>query len=151
MEGWSTMIYKVFGEKIREYRKIKGLTTLELAEQLNISSGLLNNIENGKSDSFQLELLNKMVQVLAIPLKEVPIFYDYNGELTIVQNDDYLSIKSNLSNMKDKKSFQSFLEVFIKMYIEFLPMVKDEEEFNKLMLKQIRLNIETSFKVKQIK
>lgn len=151
MEGWSTMIYKVFGEKIREYRKIKDLTTLELAEQLNISSGLLNNIENGKSDSFQLELLNKIVQVLDIPLKEAPIFYDYNGELTVVQNDDYLSIKSNLSNMKDKESFQNFLEEFIKMYIEFLPRVKDEKEFNKLMLNQIKLNIETCFKVKQIK
>lgn len=145
------MIYKVFGEKVREYRKKKDLTTLELSEQLNISSGLLNNIENGKSDSFQLELLNKMVQVLNIPLNEVPIFYDYNGELTIVQNDDYLSIKSNLSNMKDKESFQNFLEEFINMYMEFLPMVKDEEEFNDLMINQIKLNIETCFKVKQIK
>lgn len=151
MEGWLSMIYKVFGEKIRTYRKIKDLTTLELSEQLNISSGLLNNIENGKSDSFQLELLNKMVQVLAIPLREVPIFYDYNVELTVVQNDDYLSIKANLSNIKDKESFQSFLEEFIKMYMEFLPMVKDEEEFNRLMLNQIKLNIETCFKVKQIK
>lgn len=145
------MIYKVFGEKVKDYRKKKDLTTLELAEKLNISSGLLNNIENGKSDSFQLELLNKMVQVLNIPLNEVPIFYDYNGELTIVQNDDYLSIKSNLGNMKDKESFQNFLEEFIKMYIEFLPRVKDEKEFNKLMLNQIKLNIETCFKVKQIK
>jgi len=145
------MICKVFGEKVREYRKKKDLTTLELSDQLNISSGLLNNIENGKSDSFQLELLNKIVQVLDIPLKEVPIFYDYNGELTAVQNDDYLSIKSNLRNIKDKESFQSFLEEFIKVYMEFLPMVKDEEEFNKLMISQIKLNIETSFRVKNIK
>ncbi|WP_017413922.1 helix-turn-helix domain-containing protein [Clostridium tunisiense] len=145
------MIYKVFGEKVREYRKKKDLTTLELSDQLNISSGLLNNIENGKSDSFQLELLNKMVQVLNIPLNEVPIFYDYNGELTVVQNDDNLCIKANLSNIKSKESFQNFLEEFIKMYIEFLPRVKDEKEFNKLMLNQIKLNIETCFKVKQIK
>lgn len=145
------MIYKVFGEKVREYRKKKDLTTLELAEQLSISSGLLNNIENGKSDSFQLELLNKMVQVLDIPLREVPIFYDYNDELTLIQNDDNLSIKADLNNIKNKESFQSFLEEFIKMYIEFLPMVKDEEEFNKLMISQIKLNIETCFKVKQIK
>lgn len=145
------MIYKVFGEKVREYRKKKDLTTLELAEQLNISSGLLNNIENGKSDSFQLELLNKMVQVLDVPIKEVPIFYDYNGELTVVQNDGNLCIEANLSNIKSKESFQNFVEEFIKMYMEFLPMVKDEEEFNKLMLNQIKLNIETCFKVKKIK
>lgn len=145
------MIYKVFGEKVREYRKKKDLTTLELSEQLNISSGLLNNIENGKSDSFQLELLNKMVQVLNIPLREVPMFYDYNGELTVVQNDDNLCIEANLSNIKDKESFQNFLEEFIKMYMEFLPMVKDEEAFNRLMLNQIKLNIETCFKVKHIK
>lgn len=136
---------------MREYRKKKDLTTLELSEQLNISSGLLNNIENGKSDSFQLELLNKMVQVLNIPLREVPMFYDYNGELTVVQNDDNLCIEANLSNIKDKESFQNFLEEFIKMYMEFLPMVKDEEAFNRLMLNQIKLNIETCFKVKHIK
>lgn len=151
MEGWLTMIYRAFGKKIREYRKKKDLTTLELAEQLGISTGLLNNIENGKSDSFQFELLNKMVQVLEIPHKEVSIFYDCNDELTLVKNEEYLNIKTSLIDIKDKESFIGFLNKFITMYIEFLAKVKNEDEFNELMLNQIKSNIEICFKVKQIK
>ena len=48
------------GSIIRSKRKSKGLSTLELAHTLNISPGLLNNIENSKTDCFQYYLISQV-------------------------------------------------------------------------------------------
>lgn len=62
------------GQIIRESRNKKGYTIVELADKLGISTGLLSNIETGKTDSFQLALLNSIVRELSIPLSELKLF-----------------------------------------------------------------------------
>jgi transcriptional regulator with XRE-family HTH domain len=52
---------------IKDYRKSKSFTTQELAKKMNLSVGLINNIENGKSDYFKLEILFKLMYILGIP------------------------------------------------------------------------------------
>lgn len=64
-------IYVELGKKIRKYRKEKKLSTPELAKRLNISTGLVNNIENGRHDVFKLELLLKISKELNISLGEL--------------------------------------------------------------------------------
>lgn len=54
------------GNLIRLKRKEKGYSTQELAKLLNVSPGLINNIENGKTDTFNLELLHKISDILNI-------------------------------------------------------------------------------------
>lgn len=54
------------GNLIRSKRKEKGYSTQELAKLLNVSPGLINNIENGKTDTFNLELLHKISDILNI-------------------------------------------------------------------------------------
>ncbi|WDC83744.1 helix-turn-helix transcriptional regulator [Caloramator sp. mosi_1] len=69
-------IQKEFGNMVRKYRKEKGYSTQKLAELLGISVGLLNNIENGKSDVFKLEVLSQIFYQLNIPILEfLNIFY----------------------------------------------------------------------------
>lgn len=46
------------GNLIRSKRKEKGYSTQKLAKLLNVSPGLINNIENGKTDTFNKEIFN---------------------------------------------------------------------------------------------
>ncbi|GAA0860049.1 helix-turn-helix transcriptional regulator [Clostridium baratii] len=65
------------GNIIKNTRKEKGYSTQELAKLLNVSTGLINNIENGKTDTFNLNLLYKLSEILNIPTPEI-ISYDLN-------------------------------------------------------------------------
>jgi len=41
-------VYKELGEKVRIYRKAKNYSTAELAKKLDVSAGLVNNIDSVK-------------------------------------------------------------------------------------------------------
>ncbi|MBE6069179.1 MAG: helix-turn-helix transcriptional regulator [Clostridium lundense] len=86
------------GETIRKYRKQKGYTMAQLANKLEISIGLLSNIETGKTDSLQLNLLNNLVKTLAIPPSELQLFSEPYPikELNINIVEDYNKIKPSL-------------------------------------------------------
>lgn len=78
------------GNVIKNKRKAKGLSTLELAHTLNISPGLLNNIENSKTDCFNLELLYSISNALDIPVTDI-ISYDISSILSEVNSLSELS------------------------------------------------------------
>ncbi|MDU4892361.1 MAG: helix-turn-helix transcriptional regulator [Clostridium sp.] len=78
------------GNVIKNKRKAKGLSTLELAHILNISPGLLNNIENSKTDCFNLELLYSISNALDIPVTDI-ISYDISSILSEVNTLSELS------------------------------------------------------------
>ena len=48
---------KHLGNLIRSKRKYCGYSTQELADKIGISAGSINNIENAKTDTFNLKLL----------------------------------------------------------------------------------------------
>ncbi len=59
------------GLLIKKYRNSKGYSTQQLASKLDVSAGLINNIENARNDVFRLELLTHFMQELDIPTNEV--------------------------------------------------------------------------------
>ena len=60
--------YKTIGLNIAYYRKLRGLTQLQLAEKINISRTHLSNIEApGVHTSISLEVLFQIAHVLDIP------------------------------------------------------------------------------------
>lgn len=89
------------GETIRKYRKQTGYTMTQLANKLEISIGLLSNIETGKTESLQLNLLNKIVKTLDIPLSELQLFSEPYPikELNINIVEDYNKIKPSLETL----------------------------------------------------
>lgn len=94
------------GQTIRKYRHKKGYTIIQLADKLEVSIGLLSNIEKGKTDSFQLTLLNNIVNELDIPLSELKLFPEpYPIE----------ELNTNLSKdlNKIKPSLQTLINAFI--------------------------------------
>lgn len=73
-------IYKDLGKKIRKYRKEKNYSTATFAEMLEVSAGLINYIENGKYDVFKLDLLNRISNILNIPLNRLLPFADLDPQ-----------------------------------------------------------------------
>ena len=59
---------KHLGNLIRTKRKYCGYSTQELADKIGISAGSINNIENAKTDTFNLQLLNDLSNALDIDL-----------------------------------------------------------------------------------
>ncbi len=59
------------GTIIKKYRNSKDYSTQDLADKLNVSAGLINNIENARNDVFKLELLMNVVKELDIPTREI--------------------------------------------------------------------------------
>ena len=59
------------GKLIKYKRKVKGYSTQELAKLLDVSPGLINHIENAKTDTFNLELLYKVSSTLDIPVTDI--------------------------------------------------------------------------------
>lgn len=62
---------KHLGNLIRSKRKYCGYSTQELADKIGISAGSINNIENAKTDTFNLKLLNDLSTALDIDLYRV--------------------------------------------------------------------------------
>lgn len=56
------------GNRIRMYRKHRGLTLTELAEKLNYSSSTISKYENGLI-SIDIEILYKIADALEISIK----------------------------------------------------------------------------------
>ncbi|MFW5981171.1 MAG: helix-turn-helix domain-containing protein [bacterium] len=64
-------IYKKIGLKIKEYRKEKKLTQIELAETVDISISYLSKIEaENCKKSFSLDLLQNIAEALEIDIKD---------------------------------------------------------------------------------
>lgn len=64
--------YKMIGLNIAYYRKLKGLTQLQLAESINISRTHMSNIEApNMPTSISLETLMDIADVLDIPVEQL--------------------------------------------------------------------------------
>lgn len=85
------------GNLIKYKRKVKGYSTQELAKLLDVSPGLINNIENAKTDTFNLELLYKISSTLDIPITDI-LSYNMDTILTSAfnNNSEMSSLKLNL-------------------------------------------------------
>jgi len=66
-------ITEQFGERIRELRKLRGITQEKLAEYLGIEQKHVSLIEHGKSYP-SLDRLTKIAEVLQVPL---PSLFDF--------------------------------------------------------------------------
>lgn len=67
--------YKMIGLNIAYYRKLKGLTQLQLAEKINISRTHMSNIEApNMPTSISLETLLDIADILEIPVANLLYF-----------------------------------------------------------------------------
>lgn len=76
--------YFNLGNLIKEKRLEKGLNTRELATILNVSVGLISNIENAKTHAFNINLIQNLCKTLDISplnfLSELSIDKDFDNK-----------------------------------------------------------------------
>lgn len=77
--------YKLLGENIKRYRKVKGLTQQELADKLGISLNFMGKIEVAFSKP-SLDTLIKIAEGLNISVSDLCRF------------DDIISIKNSIND-----------------------------------------------------
>lgn len=91
------------GNLIRTNRKYNKYSTKELADKLQVSSGLINNIENAKTDSFNLALLNNLSAILEINIIDfISLNLDNTNPLSFNNKDienKYMLLTSQLNNL----------------------------------------------------
>ena len=86
------------GKLIKYKRKVKGYSTQELAKLMNVSPGLINNIENAKTDTFNIELLYKISSTVDITVTDI---HSYNLDTILTSIFDASEISSSLKlNLK---------------------------------------------------
>ena len=64
-----SLILEKFGERIRELRKERGITSYEMATKLGISRNTLTNWERGNKEPHAVEILEEMAEIFQVPLK----------------------------------------------------------------------------------
>ena len=74
---------KPLGNKIRYFRKLKGLTQEQLAEKIGIETNTLSNIETGKS-FMSFKVFQKLPEILEVQPYE---FFIYDENITAAYKD----------------------------------------------------------------
>ena len=116
------------GNLIRTNRKYKKYSTKELADKLQVSSGFINNIENAKTDSFNLTLLNNLSTTLEIDIINFISLNLNNTNLSFSNfstdnkdiEDKYIVISSQLTNLvfSNKLDDNTIILILDKLLIE---------------------------------
>ncbi|NQX58579.1 helix-turn-helix domain-containing protein [Paenibacillus qinlingensis] len=89
----------IVGEKIKNYRKIKGLTQLELGTKANIKQGYLGDVERG-ARNISLESLEKIMGALDLKPSDLFGYHEidlkdanYELESVIQKHSEFLRTK----------------------------------------------------------
>lgn len=102
-------IKQLFGLRIKEYRKKKGLTQAELAESVNIDGKHISCIENGKNFP-SADLIERLAKILDVEPKEFFEFYHLQKSK---------NLKTDIIEMLDKVGHEQ-LEAIYKYVRSFI-------------------------------
>lgn len=119
---------KRLGIIVRKYRKLKKISTQELANKMGVSVGLINNIENSKNDVFKLRLLNMVISNLGIPVEEIFEYKDNDFIIELNKHDtsEIKIIFKNNTLIRNECLLECIMNL-IKELISFLGQFDDEE------------------------
>ncbi|CDF58285.1 helix-turn-helix domain-containing protein [Thermobrachium celere] len=139
-----------FGKMVRKYRKEKGYSTQKLAELLGVSVGLVNNIENGKSDVFKLEVLSCLLKLNEIPEEEfISIIYNKTFSYQFKDNNQKIEIylPSNISSAENNE-FKDYLSAILNSLLNVFEEYKQNKNLIESITDSIRFQLELYLKCK---
>lgn len=119
----------MLGNIIKKYRKASGLSVYKLAKQVNISHSYVTQIENGKRNNPNIDIIVKIAVVLNIPIEDIINFQISEFEKLIVVNKEKI-LKSNieknslcekLSHLSDddKLKVEGYIDFMLQNYTDF--------------------------------
>lgn len=87
-----------FGSYLKEKRKAKKLTLLELSQQANVSKSYISMLENGKTPFPSVKILNKLAPPLGIQTEELKTLISHirESEIFPVDESSQTETQSNL-------------------------------------------------------
>ncbi|MDA7704960.1 helix-turn-helix domain-containing protein [Rickettsiales bacterium] len=102
-------IKKSFGNKIKYYRSLNGLTQSQLANTIGRAEETISHIERGLN-STSLGIIQKIVEILSVEISDL---FDFNDYGTIRDKEKLTLIKEviEILNDKDKKFIIDLLGV----------------------------------------
>lgn len=128
---------EISGDIIREYRKMKKLTSSQLATMIGVTQGSISQIETGKRKA-SLEILNKLIEVLEIPKIENKIDHETTINFKDVKIDVAINCIINPNRELDifeKQLINEGISEYIinsKLEIEKYIKTKVQEKINQL-------------------
>lgn len=87
-----------FGEKLRQYRKAKGMTQAELAKAAGVGSTTIINYENGKTYPQNREVYITLAKILGV-----------DADTLHNENDDFVSSVSSQYGYRGKKQAEQLI------------------------------------------
>jgi transcriptional regulator with XRE-family HTH domain len=105
------------GNTIRQHRLSKKLSTQELAELLSVSPALINNIENARTDTFNLEFMYKLCDTLEISILQLILNKRENIQDALSDLDSINTQSMPSSPSDDVHLIKQNLDIIIKSYI----------------------------------
>lgn len=138
-----------FGKMVRKYKKEKEYSTQKLAELLGVSVGLVNNIENGKSDVFKLTLLINLIYTLNIPQKNIIkfLYNNNNKDMYNFLNDNDFELTSNKITYKEKEYFISNIKGIVYSLIKILNTVNYNYDISKNLFKNLDVELDCLYNI----
>ena len=113
-----------FSRFLKEKRRLRGITVREMAEKSGLSAGYYSDIESGRRNPPNREILDNMIAALNLPDGDKVIFYDLAGKARSEAPSDlseyineYEEVRVALRMAKDSgdsrvwNKFINFLEV----------------------------------------
>lgn len=68
MSSNETNIYNIIGKNIKKYRKLKGWTQRELAENLLLSDSFIAKLESVTHQTISIDTLEQIANILEVPI-----------------------------------------------------------------------------------
>ena len=68
MSSNETNIYNIIGKNIKKYRKVKGWTQRELAENLLLSDSFIAKLESVTHQTISIDTLEQIANILEVPI-----------------------------------------------------------------------------------
>ena len=102
-------IKRSFGQRIKYYRKLKGLTQAELAYSIDKTEETISNIERG-ANSTKLEVIDNIAQILSVDIMEL---FNFSEEIKIKDHEKSALIREviEILKVKDKKYINGLLNL----------------------------------------
>lgn len=103
---------KLIGERIRNYRKLKGLSQEELGFLANLHSSYIGQVERGEKNA-TLGSIEKITQALEIPLEEL---FRSIGPTAKMEKDPLAQIVTKLQSrsVEDQAIFLQLLNLLLE-------------------------------------
>jgi len=140
--------YKInIGNLIKEKRLEKGLNIQQLATILNVSVGFMSNLENAKTDAFNIDLIYNLCNSLDMsPLNFIP---EPNIDIGLSLDDIYQSDIVDFPEA-NKKLITKNITAIANAYIESIKHHSYDVEFTKKITVKIlsEINYINDFKLK---